>query len=298
MDNYVSLSIETHLFFARIMKEHSFFLQVGFPCKEEDWIKKADWFRTQFEDFLCRVVSIANGNVHLIVLKSGELATEFTIPAEKKTGQLTGVDFNCKLTADTSALRPGSVQPKNRELFFHVRRLNEEALHLLNGLIDLKEQILKEVEECHLFTANYPLLIRHILREAHLYRTYVQDLLNNRRPAYKDPTRTTEFWNRIMMEHACFIRGLLDPTENQLMDTADEFSCTYRELLNTACKQDYRLAEELKSASLKETLKYRKFKETGTSGILECKISSVILPLLADHVLREANHYIRLLKSE
>ena len=30
---------------------------------------------------------------------------------------------------------------------------------------------------------------------------------------------------------------------------------------------------------------------------LNCKIDSIILPLLADHVLREANHYIRLLES-
>ena len=39
------------------------------------------------------------------------------------------------------------------------------------------------------------------------------------------------------------------------------------------------------------------FKAAGTKGIQSCEIRSVILPLLADHVLREANHYIRLLKE-
>lgn len=48
---------------------------------------------------------------------------------------------------------------------------------------------------------------------------------------------------------------------------------------------------------LSETVKFRDFKAAGTEGIEKCKIRSVILPLLADHVLREANHYIRLLKS-
>lgn len=42
MENYIILSIETHLFFARIMREHALFLEAGFPCKEKDWIKKAD----------------------------------------------------------------------------------------------------------------------------------------------------------------------------------------------------------------------------------------------------------------
>ena len=48
--------------------------------------------------------------------------------------------------------------------------------------------------------------------------------------------------------------------------------------------------------SLEETVKLREFKTTATKGIEQCKIRSIILPLLADHVLREANHYIRLLK--
>ncbi|WP_434084693.1 DUF2935 domain-containing protein [Lacrimispora xylanisolvens] len=46
---------------------------------------------------------------------------------------------------------------------------------------------------------------------------------------------------------------------------------------------------------MQKTKEYRDFKEAGTKGINECKIRSIILPLLADHVLRESNHYIRLL---
>lgn len=45
MENYVTLSIETHLFFARIMKEHALFLEAGFPCKETQWIQRADRLR-------------------------------------------------------------------------------------------------------------------------------------------------------------------------------------------------------------------------------------------------------------
>lgn len=36
---------------------------------------------------------------------------------------------------------------------------------------------------------------------------------------------------------------------------------------------------------------------TGTLGIQQNRIRSIILPLLADHVLREANNYFRLLES-
>ena len=49
MENYVALSLETHLFFARIMKEHALFLEAGFPCQNRNWIRKADRLREQFE---------------------------------------------------------------------------------------------------------------------------------------------------------------------------------------------------------------------------------------------------------
>lgn len=100
------------------------------------------------------------------------------------------------------------------------------------------------------------------------------------------------FFARIMMEHALFIRGLLDPCEEKLIETADNFAADYRRLLERAKKCDCMATEAL----TEKTLKYRDFKATGTKGILNCYIASLILPLLADHVLREANHYIRILK--
>ncbi|NLB53147.1 MAG: DUF2935 domain-containing protein, partial [Syntrophomonadaceae bacterium] len=36
-------------------------------------------------------------------------------------------------------------------------------------------------------------------------------------------------------------------------------------------------------------------KNTANELILDCQIRSIIIPLLADHVLREANHFFRLL---
>lgn len=297
MENYVILSIETHLFFARIMKEHSLFLEAGFPCKEEEWIKKADWFRQQFEDLLRDTLSVGNGRINSCILESNELVTEFTIPAERRTECLSGIPIDSELSTAAQNLRAVCTREDFRRMVPMVHRLNQRALQLLNGLIDFKEDILREVGNGNLFTTNYPLLIKHILREAKLYRATVEELMQNRQPSYKNLRKTEDFWNQIMMEHALFIRGLLDPCEEELINTADEFAKEYCRLLEQAKQQDCR-ASGLTEQSLAETLKYREFKTAGTEGILNCKIDSIILPLLADHVLREANHYIRLLECD
>lgn len=295
MQNYAITSIETHLFFARIMREHALFLEAGFPCKDEAWIQKADFFREQFEALLCDAVKISGGRIHDSLIKSEELVTEFTIPAEKRTSFLTGIAIDTSISEAELDLHTGSGKMDGRELLQTVHRMNERSLHLLNGLIDFKESILREMGNGSLFNANYPLLIQHIIREAKLYRATIQELMPNRRVSYQKLCETEIFWNQIMMEHALFIRGLLDPSEEQLIDSADEFAEDYKRLLERAAHQDCRAMNALTQDSLAKTLKYRDFKAAGANGILNCSISSIILPLLADHVLREANHYIRLL---
>lgn len=156
------------------------------------------------------------------VLCSGEAVTEFTAMAERQTENLTGIQIDKGITAKTLRLKPldgraGGLPP----LHGKIRCLNRKALGLLDGLISFKESILKAVLQGELFTVNYPLLIEHIIREAKLYRKYVE-LLEREGDLLERLVKENEcFWNQIMMEHAQFIRGLLDPCETELFCTAE-----------------------------------------------------------------------------
>lgn len=292
-NNYVEKSLELHMFFGRIMKEHSFFLKAGFTPANKEFSEKAEYFKNEFDKLLCEAVTLGNGIINPQLLRSQELVTQFTALAEKQTECLTGISVNHEITEKELRLKSGCGKcADNPERRGKVKRLNQTALKLLDGLIAFKETILKKVLCGEMFTANYPLLLEHIIREAKLYREYVQCL---EKDGYLDNRSMKEvecFWNRIMMEHALFIRGLLDPSEKELFDSADKFADEYRELLKK-CRD----AQDKAPISLELTQKLRDFKTAGVRGIEQCEIRSVILPLLADHVLREANHYIRLLKN-
>ncbi|MBQ8209331.1 MAG: DUF2935 domain-containing protein [Clostridia bacterium] len=294
-DKYITKSLELHLFFGRIMKEHSLFLEAGFTGADKDCAKQAEFFKNEFEKLLCDAVMLSDGVVRQKVLDSGEIVTEFTCEAEKQTECFTGIAIDKAITEKELRLGGNSCQHMSREeLCRQVKQLNTTALKLLDGLICFKESILNKVLCCEMFTMNYPLLIEHIIREAKLYREYAI-ILEKTCDLSDGVMKETEcFWNQIMMEHAQFIRGLLDPTEKELFCVADGFANDYCELLKQCnCAHDKTLTAE----SLEETIKFRDFKRAGTKGIENCEIRSVILPLLADHVLREANHYIRLLEN-
>ncbi len=295
-NNYLVKSLELHLFFARIMKEHSFFLKAGFTPANASFSKKAEFYMKEFDKLLCQVVMLANGVVGNQVLCSGEVVTDFTPMAERQTEHFTGISINKELTSKELRLTAGDCNCNiDSEKCNQVRRINQTAIKLLEGLISFKENILNRVLKCEMFTVNYPLLIEHITREAKLYCQYIS-LLEQEGDLTDTCIKDTEcFWNRIMMEHAQFIRGLLDPCEEELIETANQFANEYCELLETSRNTHKKMME---NDSLTETVKFRDFKIAGTQGIQQCKIRSIILPLLADHVLREANHYLRLLKCQ
>ncbi len=292
---YVVLSLELHLFFARIMKEHSLFLEAGFTPANASLAKEAEFFKEEFEKLLMHAINLSNGVVRHKVLHSGEIVTEFTACAEQQTQCFTGISINEEITAKESRLHCGENIRITPELFRRVKQLNRTSIRMLDALIDFKEQILNDVLCCKIFTLNFPLLLEHIIREAKLYRTYVRNFENGRDFDCNSMKQIEQFWNRIMMEHALFIRGLLDPTENELIETSDSFAKDYARLLAESKEMNDKTI--IFNKSLEETLKFRDFKQTGTKGIQDCKIRSIILPILADHVLREANHYVRLLSN-
>lgn len=296
MESYVGLSVDLHLFFLRIMKEHAIFLEAAFQKKDSSFIRTADAYKGEFEKLLLDVVRIANRAVSREVIESEEIVTPYTLKAEEKTQNLTGIAINRNITLSEQKLR-WSEACHEKELKGRVQSINKHAIELLDGFIGFKEKVLKEIESCRMYTANYPLLLKHIIREAKLYREFLMELEEKGCLCMESRKEKYLFWNQIMMEHALFIRGLLDPQENELIETADDFAKEYAELLKEAREKNDCTMNGLLMKTKELTWKYREFKATGTRGINDCEISSIILPLLADHVLREANHYLRLLEE-
>lgn len=297
---FVRQSLELHLFFARIMKEHSFFLQVSFTQKDSNYIQKADNFRMQFDRLLRDTISLSNGVVSPSVLLSGEVITPFTLKAEMASAYLTGVIIPTDLTkSETGLMGSDTIMTFNPMLERRVFMLNQRAMELIKSLVQFKTMILSNVLSCRIFTSNYPLLIDHIIGEARSYFHLVQRLQNREEIILdKEMYEQETFWNKNMADHSKFIRGLLDPTEDELINMANNFGNEFDKLTKESKEAMNKTIPILKVTkdSLKATEEIVKFKSQGTQGLVECKIKSIIIPLLADHTLREANHYLRLLK--
>lgn len=291
-NDYVRLSLELHLFFDRIMKEHSLFLETAFTEKDNDLKKVARDFQKIFSDILNDVITLADNNVSANFISSGEMVTKNTFEAETKTSVLSGIPIDMGITSREMKLRSGLINV-NEKILGDISNLNRRTLPFVENLIHFKNDILNKVLACKVYTTNYPLLISHIMNEAEMYYSLLSKIEKREKFTANYIYEQELFWNDIMKEHAEFIRGLLDPSEKELIKTANKYALEYETIVKNY-KNNF---VNLTRASLKETLDFRKFKIAGLEGILGCKIKSVIIPLLADHVVREANHFIRILQS-
>lgn len=296
---FVQKSLELHLFFARIMKEHALFLAAGFVSKDQDLVQRALNFKDAFDLLLAEALSLSFGVVSRETVRAGEFVTVNTVKAEAVTERLSGIPIDILLTERERTL-VGDGQPITPALEARVRNLNARAMPLIADLIRFKADILARMLSCQIFTTNFPLLLDHIRREAEFYLLQLTRLQQGIMPDVKQEALEEEaFWNRIMGEHALFIRNLLDPTEVELFEKSQAFAKEFLALAEEAQETEPRRDElcDLTGESLRATRAIRNFKFQATVLLIQCKIKSIIIPLLGDHVTREANHYLRLLKD-
>lgn len=298
--SFIKLSLELNLFFMRIMKEHSLFILASLTPRDKDLAQQVSIIMRQCSDLLCEAVMLSDGNISPEVAHSGEIVTDFTYKAERATVFYTGIPINSSITEMELSMTRREYNRQHSTLENQVAMLNQRSIAVIQNLIAFKSNLLQAVLSCKTFTTNYPLLIDHIRREAILYVSMLTKLQSRRDfDMTREAVEQESFWNRIMAEHAKFIRGLLDPTEEQLIEKANDFGKEFDVLTKEALalnEQIYSLPK-VTEESLKATKDIRDFKRQATEGLNNCKIRSIILPLLGDHVLREANHFVRLLKD-
>ena len=127
---------------------------------------------------------------------------------------------------------------------------------------------------CKIFITQYPEMVEHETREAIYYQSLLQCLLKEDLPM-SSLCDELDFWNNIMFEHAQFIDGMLDPTEESLKNTAcktaEKFACLVEECIDAGEKQ-------ILQRSCDATNNFNDFKESAAEGLLECDIKSIIPP--------------------
>jgi hypothetical protein len=186
-----------------------------------------------------------------------------------------------------------------------IKRFNSEVQQAATNIFFFKRKILGLILTCKLpGQNNFPLLVDHTSREANYFRKRLLELNEGKLQELPDAIiKENVFFLRIMADHAKFIGHLLDPSERKLVDLARNFSNDFDQLLYQARdlesmkpqSQTVPLLDQFLDQNRVSVVSLRDFKKTARDLIEQCKIKSIIHPLLADHVFREADRFLEII---
>ncbi|NGQ95394.1 DUF2935 domain-containing protein [Brevibacillus sp. SYP-B805] len=169
-----------------------------------------------------------------------------------------------------------------------------------------KRKVLGLIIRCKIGGNNFPLLVDHVSREAAYFMKRLEQLNTGTLDPLPDAIiNENVFFLRIMADHAKFINHLLDPSERKLVEQAREFSHDFDQLLFQAIDLDSMrpqsqtppLLDQFVDQNRISVRQLRDFKKTARDLIEACRIKSIIPPLLADHVFREASRFLEILDA-
>ena len=168
--------------------------------------------------------------------------------------------------ARSRALRPANYRAFNQSAINHAKRF-----------VDYKHRMERLQESGRLKSLVWPTFFEHTAREADYFADRLARLsLGN---TAVDGRVASDFWARIMGEHADFVAHLLDPEERALVAKAMETSRAFHGMRGQTVP---------KATALSAVDQIIDFKVAAATGINTGKIKSIIHPTLADHVRREA----------
>lgn len=184
------------------------------------------------------------------------------------------------------------------------RELVNDSYNAVRDFYHYKRQLLQARITCKLGGSAYPLQLDHVAREAE-YAMRLLAKLKDGKAILRTGTKTQEntFWLRIMGDHAKLISHLLDPSEWALISTANDFSRDFDHLFlqgrDFVSMLDHysgdvpsykRFTQDVRVS----TRQLYDFKKALEDMLAECRLLSLMNPLFADHVRREADHYLLL----
>lgn len=292
----IRFSLESNLYCSKEMMEHAMFIKSFLTPEDSKYTSIFDKEINMYKEILNDLLDFSDGKISQDFIDSKQLLTDYTKSIEEKTIQYFNIGLDPSISKKIENLKSGDVEP-TKENIEDVNTLNNRMYKYLQITLENLKHLNTDIKNGSIFLYIYPLGVDHLIKETEFFKNKLERL---KEKVNNDPTyvyNSNYFHSCFMKEHSLFIRGLINPTNEECIKKANIFIDHYNSILNLFNNDvsPYTI-KKISEECLKITYSFKDFNESLTEEVIKDKFYFIVLPLFIDHILRESYNFMAYLK--
>lgn len=274
----IARALQENWFWSGILRDHAEFIYNGLAPDQEQAVRWATEFFNTFS---------------ALHMQARDLGTEAGLPGPAGARALTGPVAAVPVT--------GRSDREWLELEREAKRVNRLMLTGIRGLLAFKEQVLQDQLDCRIKLNLSPSLIAHMIAEGEEARRTLSLIAD---APHAGPALASLHHHLLWMAdasgHAAMLHSGLDPAESQLQEATMDFRHLFDGMRIKALElySMLRVAPRMVGAlrrlnrdAIAQIGAFRAFLAELREHLEGCEVMGILMPALADHMLREELYY-------
>ena len=286
-------SLRDHLYYLRTIKDFCVTIELSFYKNNEDYINTVKSFEKKSTELIKTALDYTNGLVSKEAIEKEIYVSEYTLPCEKITEKLFGINLDTAITEEELKLIEGINPNINDNLISNINELNKNALTFAKNFKDLCNEIRTKMNNNNLFSFLYIDFFNYLFDEVN---TYINDLerimlMESFSPIY---AASYEYnFATTLQKTARFIRDWVDVSRKDIYDVATYYVNSFGTIIDSYLKANISpMVQEQLFQEMNSLLNdYKSFIKDILDELINNKIFFITPAVSIDNIYTSVNFY-------
>ena len=287
-------SLRNHLYYLRTIRGFCITIELSFYKNNLKYIEICQDFANKCDELGSEAISYTGGVVSKEALDNNIYVTEFTLPCEKLTEKLFGINIDTAFTEEELKLQAGINENINKDIINKIKSLNKKALIFAKNFSTFCVEIRDKLDKNDLFSFSYSDFFSYIFDEIN---TYISDLERIIRMEGYSPIYAIGYeynFSVTLEKTARFIRDWVDVKSTDVFDMASYYVNSFNEIISEYLKASISpdVGEELSNKTRVILNDYQDFLRKILRRLINKELYFITPPVSLDNIYTSINFYL------
>ena len=281
------------MYYLRTIKEFCITIELSFYKNNDAYTKIAQDFANKCEELGRIAIDYTGGFVSKMALDSEIYVTKYSLPCERLTEKLFGINIDTVFTEEELRFKSGINQNINESVVNGIKKLNKDALTLANNFSSFCKEIREKLDNNTLFSFSYSDFFSYLFNEVN---TYILDLQRIIRMESYSPIYAIGYeydFVSTLQKTALFIRDWVDISKKDVFNMATYYVNAFGEIISNYLKASISpdVQESLSIVTNNLLTDYQDFIKSILKKIINKELYFITPPVSIDNIYTSVNFY-------